>query len=71
MLNKRTFNVYMNHLESDFNKKLSRLDKKILYKKTGHLDTRSFAFGLISLIERFNSDEMPSIEKVASIITSK
>lgn len=71
MLSKRTFNAYMNHLESDFSKRLSKLDKKILYKKTGHLDTRSFAFGLMSLIEKFNSDQLPSLDKIASIITSR
>lgn len=67
MINKREFNKYMRYIDREFNEKLTEVRKEILYQNLSNLDEPSLERTVIAIFEKYNKNELPTVEAITSI----
>jgi len=68
MIKREDYDKYMDYFEKQFDKKLGKTRKELLYRRiSSFLDAKVFGECLVSVIERFNSNELPSVDVIADM----
>jgi|DEB0MinimDraft_6_1074348.scaffolds.fasta_scaffold438202_1 hypothetical protein len=66
MMERSQFDEYMDFFESEFDHNLSHARKELLYRKVSSLGHDDFGQSLLLMIERFNRNQLPTVDTIAS-----
>lgn len=67
MLRKHDFDRHIQMFETEFTDKLSNFRKELLYRRLSSLDTYYLNEGLSAVVEKYNKDELPTVETITNI----
>lgn len=67
MLTRDHFDKYMEYIDKEFRDQYTPIRKEVLYKRIAHLGQLTFDKTMITVIERFNRNNLPTVDQVAML----